>query len=454
MALDSLIHCLLVETRFNSFLVRSEYKNGCKEYIFHAVDITPPAGFTKYAREYFAARGIKANCKVRLHNSDSLVRLNSLEAISKAFGSGELVYDPTHLAERMSALVQLARSLRIAIPSVITRIGFESRRRTVYILLDENRHARTPVAVRETMQKAALVVNEWHLATRLDIDLSVRVGFDAPLAATLVPVDAASAQQKVRYLLSRFSSRLGRNLGLSALLGLSAAPAAVSAEPAVSQTNATVITKGGVVDDDEFFGVGGKAAFPLGESLGAQIDAAGGTDEYYGIGGHLFWRDPSAGMLGILGTVESWDSVDMQRVGAEGEVYFDSITLGGIAGYQTGDVDEGGYGRIDLKFYATPDFLLKAGGEFTPEMNLGRVGVEWRPGFNALPGLSIFADGELGEDDSDSIMLGITYHFGKKGSSLMHRDRREDPSFALFNLGQLHHARQTNNGQGYPPIIN
>ena len=333
MPLDSLIHRLLVETRCNSFLVRSEYKNGRKLYVFHGVDIKFPPGFATKAQEWFATQGVKANCKVRIHRSDSLIRLKSLEAISRAFGSGEIVYDPTYLARRSSSLVQLARSLRIAIPSVISKIGFESRRRTIYVLLDERRHMRTPDAIRETMRKAAAVVEGWRSATGLDFDLSIRVGFDAPLASTLVPIDAASATNKAQYILSRFSTRFSRNLGLSALLGLGTVPVAVSAEPAVSQPNATVITKGGVVDNDGFFGAGAKGTLPLDNSLGVQVEGAGGTDDYYGFGGHLFWRDPSAGLLGILGTVESWDSVDMQRAGAEAEIYINSFTLGAIGGY-------------------------------------------------------------------------------------------------------------------------
>ena len=451
MSIDSIINRLLVETRYNSFLVRSEYKNGRKEYVFHGVDGKAPPGFAAKAQEWFAAQGIKAHCKVRRHSSDSLIRLKSLEAISKVLGGGELVYDPTHLAGRSSALVQLAKSLRVAIPSVISKIGFESRRRTIYVLLDESRHARSADAVRETLQKTAAVIDEWHRTAGLDFDLSVRVGFDAPLAAILVPIDAASATKKVRHMLSRFSTRFSRNLGLSALLGLSAAPIAVSGEPAVSQPNATVITKGGVVDDVGFGDVGVKGTLPLGNSFGGQVEGGVGSDDYYGIGGHLFWRDPSAGLIGAFGTVESWDDVDMTRVGVEAELYLNSVTLGGAGGHQSGDVDEGGFGRVDLKFYATPDFLLKAGGEYSPEMSLGRVGMEWRPAFSALPGLSVYADGELGEDDSDSIMLGIKYHFGKKGASLMHRDRREDPDFVIFNKAQLHHAKQAKQAkQGYP----
>ena len=451
MTIESLIKRLLVETRNTSFLVRSEFKNGRKVYVFHGVDGNAPADFAQQAQDWFATQGTKVHCEVRRHRSEALARLKSLEAINSAFGSGEIVYDPTHLAGRASALVQLAKSLRTAIPSVVSKIGFESRRRTLYVLLDDSRHARTADAVRETLQKAAAVVDAWRHFARPDFDLSVRVGFDAPLASTLVPVDAASATKKVRYMLARFGTRFARNLGLSVLLGLGVAPAAVAREPAVSQPNASIITKGGVVDDTEFGVVGAKGILPLGNSFGVQVEGGVGTDDYYGVGGHLFWRDPSVGLLGIYGTGESWDDVDMVRVGAEAEMYFNSFTLGGAGGHQSGDVDEGGFGRVDLKFYATPDFVLKAGGEYSPEMSLGRVGMEWRPAFGALPGLSVHADGEFGEDDSDSIMLGFSYHFGKKGASLIDRDRREDPAFGIFNMVQLHHARQAK--QGYTPTL-
>ena len=63
MSIDSLINRLLVETRYNSFLVRSEYKNGRKVFVFHGVDGNAPPGFAAKAQDWFAAQGIQAHCE-------------------------------------------------------------------------------------------------------------------------------------------------------------------------------------------------------------------------------------------------------------------------------------------------------------------------------------------------------------------------------------------------------
>lgn len=133
-------------------------------------------------------------------------------------------------------------------------------------------------------------------------------------------------------------------------------PAAAS-DPAVSDLNAKLNLQGGSWGAKDM-GIGsGSLTVPLSHSFGAQIDAgAGAVDSkaYWGTGSHLFWRDPSIGLLGLTYSYQRWSDFDfgylnnsnttvikdayMHRGGAEGEFYLSRITLGGRGGYQEGTV--------------------------------------------------------------------------------------------------------------------
>jgi hypothetical protein len=67
-------------------------------------------------------------------------------------------------------------------------------------------------------------------------------------------------------------------------------------------------------------------------------------------GGHLSWRDPASGLVGVfgggslasIGSDETGDHLGF-IVGAEGQMYFDSLTLYGQVGYGENRVDDGDY---------------------------------------------------------------------------------------------------------------
>ena len=184
-------------------------------------------------------------------------------------------------------------------------------------------------------------------------------------------------------------------------------------------------------------------SFPIGEIFGAQLDGRGGKidgDTILGAGGSLFWRDPDKGLIGLTGSYDHRDDHDpdsMTRVGAEVELYLDRFTAIGRGGYQSGDVEDGPYGRVDLRWYATDDFMLSAGGEVAIDEYVGRLRVEFRPAVNALPGLSLFAEGEVGEDNWTRVIAGVRFYFGND-KSLIRRHREDwndtdghDPEFAM-----------------------
>jgi hypothetical protein len=436
------------------FLARSENRNGKTVVTLHSSEPKLSAGLARDAEKALGTSGGPVLCHVKRHSVRALFRPKSLEALTSRFGHGQIVYDPTRIVSRMTSLVSLARSIRLSLTSKISAIGFESRRRTLYVILDKQAQDRSVDSLRETMARIARVVEGWRNQARPDFDLSVRVGFDAPPASRLVAVDSLSVTTNVMNVLSGKLAQVVRALGIAALFGAGTAVAAdvgsgQPAQPAVSQPNLTIIHKGGTTDGELQGDFYAKGTMPLGDLLGVQIEGGIGSDDYYGVAGHLFARDPEFGLLGAYSSFESINNVELSRFAAEAELYLNSVTIGGDLGYQSGEVDEGVFGRVDLKFYASPDFVLSAGGELSPGVELARVGAEWRPGFESLPGISLFADGEFGSDNYDSVRVGFTYHFGSSSSTLIDRDRKEDPGMKLKNEAPV--QAKLKKSSGYTP---
>jgi hypothetical protein len=107
--------------------------------------------------------------------------------------------------------------------------------------------------------------------------------------------------------------------------------------PAVSGPNGKFSVEGGTFDDQGLALALGSFAVPLGHSFGLQADGAFGEIDSHPAGGgglHLFARDPSHYLLGVYGSYHTWESVDVWRAAAEGEVYINRFSISGIAGYE------------------------------------------------------------------------------------------------------------------------
>jgi hypothetical protein len=114
---------------------------------------------------------------------------------------------------------------------------------------------------------------------------------------------------------------------------------------------ADVSDPNGELDDDSYlvYGGSGVLSIPLGEMFSVQADILGerndvdrdteGAVKSFGFGGHLNWRDPNQGLLGVFaGQGEGnhpgdGDDQDVTWVGVEGQYYFDSTTLYGQVGW-------------------------------------------------------------------------------------------------------------------------
>ena len=213
----------------------------------------------------------------------------------------------------------------------------------------------------------------------------------------------------------------------------------------------------------------GHVSIPLGETFSAQLDAQG---EFYDrsadddedpaqgaqmLGGHLSWRDPTSGLIGIFGGAGMGYNDDSEEdgdgigflAGVEGQLYLDNITLyaqGGWADIQVdADSDEGfldgwflrGVGR----YFFNEDFLVQAEvsyGETSSYVDGDSKGEIWNWGALAKMRVSdsmpIYgtleyrgANFEETEDNAESaeehaVLIGLDFTFGT--TSLWENDRR------------------------------
>lgn len=224
--------------------------------------------------------------------------------------------------------------------------------------------------------------------------------------------------------------------------------------PAVSAPNGKFAVIGGEVEDEGLGGVTGSITVPIGERFGLQVDGMAGSanGSFYGVAGHLFWRDPAVGLVGVYGSYASWDlhhtsaasglvnglfdtnGADVGRIGVEGQLYLDRFSLEGIAGFQSGSLD-GTFGKGTLAFYATDNLRFDVSVASSDYGTTNSVGFEWAPG--AEGSISFFGDGTFASDDH-RFFGGVKFYLSGEQKSLIRRHREDDPDnelpFDLFKI--------------------
>lgn len=242
-----------------------------------------------------------------------------------------------------------------------------------------------------------------------------------------------------------------RLLGIAAVLSVLAAstasgdgPSGRSAYydrslPAVSAFNGKIEAFGGEYADEELAAVAGSISFPLSKRYGLQVDAlAGSADDegLFGIGAHLFWRDPSKGLLGVYGDHVYWDSFggnEVSRLAAEGELYLGRISLEGMAGVEFGQMEDRFFSRTNLALYPQDDVRLSIGHRYLGGDNAVAVGAEWQV---AQRGVALFTEGLFTESLGDSVIGGVRIYLAPETKSLTRRHREDDPANDLKNAAQ------------------
>jgi hypothetical protein len=390
--------------------------------------------------ERLAGAGL-AKADLRFYSATELSTGNSLEKLLGRFGNGGVLYDPTGCISNGRNLLALCQAARKQLGAKIAGFYFSPRMRTLYVklaptkVLTDGKVRATELAEIESLVGMQAV----HVfGTRAADCPAIRIGFGLPSGA-LVPIDDASVPSR-RWAGGSIARlrRMWKPLTIATLFGLGVSTATAGG-PAVSEPNLKVAAQGGVVSDESAWaGVAGFTA-PIGEQFGLQLEggAAGvDGDKTVGAAAHLFKRDPESYLVGVFVAHAAEDDFNLEatRVGAEAEIYLNQLTILAKAGYQFSDsLQETAFAMIDLRWYASDNFAINAGGDFLEDSSVGRLEVEYMPGFASLPGLAFNVRGAIGDQDYDSLLGGITYYFGSD-ASLVDRHRKQDPDSALFSL--------------------
>lgn len=220
------------------------------------------------------------------------------------------------------------------------------------------------------------------------------------------------------------------------------------AAPAVDGINGKIDGFGGSLAKRSFYGSEGVFSVPLGFRYGLQVDGAVGTfggSGFASTAGHMFWRDPSVGLVGAYTSYTHWNrfsGVNLAKYGAEGAWYAGRWTFEGAAGVENGtrktDISGGftttinlatrGFDHITASYYVTDNFKLSIGHLFTGGQNALSLGTEYGIGLGGGRMGSLFAEGRIGEAGKNGIFGGLKVYFGQHEKSLIRRNREDDPT--------------------------
>ena len=254
---------------------------------------------------------------------------------------------------------------------------------------------------------------------------------------------------------------------------LAAAPTAAQQPlPAVDGPSGKLMFIHGGANGDKWTGLEGAVTVPLGHRFGLQLDgAAGGLDgslgksAFYGTGAHLFWRDPSTGMVGIeagFARLDAMGGINTYSLGLEAERYWNSVTLGGLVGLTdaSGASHSTALGNFrydpsahfvagtNLTWYPDDNLALTISGALSGSQMAAGMGVEWAPASTSSAQPSIFARAVLHEGGDVSALAGLSVYFGGQPKPLIRRHREDDPAIGnvmsngtkagiLFALGSI-----------------
>lgn len=244
--------------------------------------------------------------------------------------------------------------------------------------------------------------------------------------------------------------RLRPFFAVVSLAMLSATPAtAQQPVSAVDGPSGKLMVIHGGLGDSRWTGLEGAVTLPLGQRFGLQLDgAAGGLDgvlgnsAFYGTGAHLFWRDPSTGMIGLeagFARLDARGGINTYSLGLEAERYWDSITLGGVIGLTDAsgetfsptiahDLSTQLVAGASLTWYPDDNLALTVAGAVAGGQALASIGAEWSPASANAMQPSLFARAALHEGGDVTALAGLSLYFGGKPKPLIRRHREDDPA--------------------------
>ena len=401
----------------------------------------------KLAQAEIAKLGCKLPVKAKQWDSGRFARHGSLEATVDALSHDTIVFDPTAAVWRSQSMVELSGHLRKEMGEKLLGIYLEPKSRTVYLLLKAASFEQDGEALlAATTRSARDVLIAWRQQRRNSIDLSVKLCFELP-AYPLVAIDDASPAPLAGNSMFRKARLMAASTAVLALAAIGFGTNSARAEgPAVSGPNLKLDVGGGYYDDNGAGMATGVFTFPIGEQFGGQIDGAIGTldgEFAWGGSGMGYWRDPDVALAGLFVAHGAIGEDHTTRYGGIGKIYLNQFDITGQAGYQThNDDDDGAFGNLEIGFYPVDDLRIALGGDLNRVANFAYAGIEFRPGFEALPGMTFFLDGQVGQNDHSGVLAGIRFYFGES-TTLIDRHRRDDdisPITFLKHEGGRYHG--------------
>lgn len=210
-------------------------------------------------------------------------------------------------------------------------------------------------------------------------------------------------------------------------------------QPAVSQINGKVDYSGGEMNSAEGHNFSASLSLPVSHSFGFQADgfySRIGDLNFGGGAGHIFWRDPAIGLVGLTGGYlhrDGFDAINTYQGGVETEYYWWRFTFGAFAGaggidyqYSAPFIDTQPVrfvGRVSADYYALDN--LRVGGSFMTAFKdyCGKAEAEYQ-----LPirGLALTVESAWGNNNYHHWLLGVRWYFGGN-KSLRDRQRQDDP---------------------------
>lgn len=216
-------------------------------------------------------------------------------------------------------------------------------------------------------------------------------------------------------------------------------------------------------------GVQGAVAVPLGGPFGAQIDGSGGSlggDGFGAVGGHVFWRNPNQGLLGLYGGYTNWDrfgGVNVSQFGGEGAYYWGPVTLEGVAGVESGNGVTTGttvvppptsiglpagvvttnsfsvrtrfFDQVNVKYYINDDWSAYVGHRYLGGENAAAFGTEIARPLGHGVMASLFVEGLAGQANFHGVWGGLKLYLGRTDKELAARQRQDDPP--IWSTGTL-----------------
>lgn len=205
---------------------------------------------------------------------------------------------------------------------------------------------------------------------------------------------------------------------------------------AVAGVNGKLGYTGGNMNSAEGHNFDGSLTLPISRQFGFQADALYSridSQDFYGGAGHLFWRNPDIGLIGIVGGYLARRGVDTFQAGAEGEYYLNRFTFGFFAGVGSISYDNAApiidtnptrfMSWVSADWYALDDLRLGVSYATAFRNNLVKGEAEYQ---TPIRGLALTVEVAAGEHDYEHWLLGVRYYFGGN-KSLRDRQRRDDP---------------------------